>query len=77
MTRFVAGQRIDALGVPAQGGVLARVPQWPVAIDAATTTRFIDAALAECSTVPEPIQQQANAIAALARHVAKPLENAA
>ena len=77
MDAFVAGQRIDALSVPAQGGVLARVPQLPAAIDAASSAAFIQATLADPGAVPLPLQTQVNAIAALARHIAQPLENAA
>ncbi|MDP1650258.1 MAG: DNA-binding protein YbiB [Rubrivivax sp.] len=77
MDAFVAGQRIDALSVPAQGGVLARVPQLPAAIDAPTTASFIDAALADPDTVPRPLQAQVNAIAALSQRIAQPLERAA
>jgi anthranilate phosphoribosyltransferase len=77
MDAFMAGQRIDALSVPAQGGVLARVPQLPPAIDAPATAAFIDAALADPSAVPLPIQLQAAAIASLLQHIAQPLEHAA
>ena len=77
MDAFIAGQRIDALSVPAQGGVLARVPQLPAAIDAATTAAFIDAALLVPGAVPLPIQSQARAISALVQHVQRPLEHAA
>jgi anthranilate phosphoribosyltransferase len=77
MDAFVAGQRIDALSVAAQGGVLARVPQLPAAIDAASTAAFIDAALADPRAVPLPIQLQAAAIASLLQHIAQPLEHAA
>ena len=77
MDAFVAGQHIDALSVAAQGGVLARVPQLPGAIDATTTAAFIDAALTDPSAVPQPIQLQVNAVTALLRHIAQPLEHAA
>ena len=77
MDAFIAGQRIEALSVPAQGGVLARVPQLPAAIDAATTAAFIDAALLDAGAVPLPIQSQVRAIAALVQHVQRPLEHAA
>jgi anthranilate phosphoribosyltransferase len=77
MDAFIAGQRIDALSLPAQGGVLARVPQLPPAIDAATTAAFIYAALSNPGAVPLPIQSQVRTIAALARHVQRPLEHAA
>ena len=75
---FVAGQRIDALGVAAQGGVLSRVPQLPSAIDAATTAAFTQLALADPGTVPLPLQTQVSAITALARAVVEqPFERAA
>ena len=77
MDAFIAGQRIEALSVPAQGGVLARVPQLPAAIDAATTAAFIDAALLDAGAVPLPIQSQVRAITALVQHVQRPLEHAA
>ena len=77
MDAFIAGQRIAALSVAAQGGVLARVPQLPASIDAATTAAFIDAALADPRALPQPIRCQVHAIAALRRHMAQPLEHAA
>ena len=77
MDAFIAGQRIDALSVAAQGGVLARVPQLPAAIDAATSAAFIEAALSDPSTVPLPIQCQVRAITALGQLIAQPLEHAA
>jgi len=77
MDAFVGGQRIDALSVAAQGGVLERVPQLPTAIDAATTASFIELALAGPDTVPLPLQAQVNAIAGLCRQIAQPLERAA
>ena len=77
MDAFIAGQRIEAHSVPAQGGVLARVPQLPAGIDAATTAAFIDAALSDAGAVPLPIQSQVRAIAALVQHVQRPLEHAA
>ena len=77
MEAFVAGQRIDALSVAAQGGVLARVPQLPAAIDAATTAAFTIEALSGASAVPLPIQAQVSAIAALAEQLTRSLERAA
>ena len=77
MAAFVGGQPIDALGVAAQGGVLARAPQLPTSIDAVTTAAFIDRALAEPDTVPAPIQTQVEAIARLSRHITQPVEHAA
>jgi anthranilate phosphoribosyltransferase len=77
MEAFVAGQRIDALSVAAQGGVLARVPQLPTAIDAATTAAFTTEALSEPGAVPGPIQAQVSAICALAERIAHHLEQAA
>ncbi len=77
MEAFVAGKRIDALGVAAQGGVLARVPQLPAAIDAATTAAFTIEALSGAGAVPGPIEAQASAIAALAERIAHGWEEAA
>ena len=77
MDAFVAGQRIDALSVPAQGGVLARVPQLPAAIDAASTAAFIDAALADSRNLPQPIRAQVAAIVSLAQRLRQPLAHAA
>ena len=77
MEAFVAGQRIDALSVPAQGGVLARVPQLPAAIDAAATAAFIDATLAGSLPLPAPLQTQVSALAAMAQHIHHRLEHAA
>ena len=77
MEAFVAGQRIDALSVPAQGGVLARVPQLPAAIDAAATAAFIDATLAGSLPLPAPLQTQVSALAAMAQHIHQRLEHAA
>jgi anthranilate phosphoribosyltransferase len=77
MDAFVAGQRIDALCVPAQGGVLARVPQMPAAIDAATTAAFTIEALSGASAVPGPIQTQVGALFALAERLTHRLEYAA
>ena len=72
MDAFVAGQRIEALSVPAQEGVLARVPQLPSAIDAATTAAFIQAALIDPGAVPLPLQTQVRTLTALAQHIAQP-----
>lgn len=77
MEAFVAGQRIDALSVAAQGGVLARVPQLPAAIDAATTAAFTIEALSGASAVPLPIQSQVGALFALTERIAHSLEHAA
>jgi len=77
MTAIVAGQPVESLCVPAQDGVLARMPHLPAAIDAASTAAFIDAALVEPSLVPLPLRTQACAIAALSLHVAQPREHAA
>ena len=77
MDAFVAGQRIDALSVAAQGGVLARVPQLPAAIDAATTAAFTIEALSGASAVPGPIQTQVGALFALAEQLTRGLEHAA
>ena len=77
MEAFVAGQRIDALSVAAQGGVLARVPQLPAAIDAATTAAFTVEALSGASAVPLPIQAQVSAIFALAEQLTHSVERAA
>jgi len=77
MEAFVAGQRVEALGVPGQGGVLVRVPVLPSAIDAATTAGFIQAILAGAGAAPGPIQTQASAIVALAQASANALEQAA
>ena len=77
MDAFVAGQRSDALSVAAQGGVLARVPQLPAAIDAATTAAFTIEALSGASAVPGPIQTQVGALFALAERLAHGLEHAA
>ena len=77
MEAFVGGQRIDALSVPAQGGVLARVPQLPAAIDAAATAAFIDATLAGSLPLPAPLQTQVSALAAMAQHIHQRLEHAA
>jgi anthranilate phosphoribosyltransferase len=77
MEAFVAGQRIDALGVAAQGGVLVRVPQLPATIDAATTAAFTIKALSDAGALPWPIQSQVSAIAALAERIAHGLEQAA
>ena len=77
MEAFVAGQRIDALSVAAQGGVLARVPQLPAAIDAATTAAFTIEALSGASAVPEPIQTQVSALFALTERIAHSFEQAA
>jgi len=77
MDAFVAGQRVDSLSVPAQGGVLARVPALPAAIDAASTATFISTVLAGASALPGPIQAQAAAIAALAHALLPAREQAA
>ena len=77
MEAFVGGQRVDALSVPAQGGVLARVPQLPAAIDAAATAAFIDATLAGSLPLPAPLQTQVSALAAMAQHIHHRLEHAA
>ena len=77
MDAFVAGQRVETLSVPAQTGVLARVPQLPSAIDAVSTAAFIDAALAGAVVIPGPIQAQVDALTALARQLGHSLEDAA
>ena len=77
MEAFVAGQRFDALSVAAQGGVLARVPQLPAAIDAATTAAFTIEALSGAGAVPLPIQSQVSALVALTERIAHSLEDAA
>lgn len=77
MDAFVAGQRIDALSVAAQGGVLARVPQLPTAIDAVSTATFVNAALAGAIVIPEPVQAQVDTLSALAQQVVHSLEQAA
>jgi anthranilate phosphoribosyltransferase len=77
MAAFVAGRRIEALSVAAQGGVLARVPQLPSAIDALSTATFVNAALAGAIVIPAPVQAQVDALAALALQVAQSLDNAA
>jgi anthranilate phosphoribosyltransferase len=77
MDAFVAGQRLDALSVAAQGGVLARVPQLPAAIDAATTAAFTIEALSGASAVPGPIQTQVGALFAMAERLTHGLEHAA
>jgi anthranilate phosphoribosyltransferase len=77
MEAFVAGQRIDALSVAAQGGVLARVPQLPAAIDAATTAAFTTEALLNASAVPGSIQAQVSAFTALSECIAHRSEQAA
>ncbi len=71
MAAFVAGQRVEALCVPAQGGVLAHLPDLPSAIDAASTAAFITAVLRDPSRVPVPLQAQVRAITALAAHIAQ------
>ena len=77
MDAFVGGQRVDALSVPAQGGVLARVPQLPTAVDAAATAAFVGATLAGSLPLPSPLQVQVGAIAALAQQISQRLEHAA
>ena len=77
MDAFVAGQCIETLGVPAQGGVLTRVPTGPASIDAAATAVFVEAALAGNAAIALPILQQAGAITALAQHITQALENVA
>jgi anthranilate phosphoribosyltransferase len=77
MDAFIGGQRVDALSVAAQGGVLARVPQLPTAIDAGATAAFIGRALADPDAVPLPIRAQVDAISRMARHIAQALEHAA
>ena len=77
MDAFIAGQRIDALSVAAQGGVLARVPQLPATIDAAATAAFTIEALSGASAVPEPIQLQLSALSALAEQLTRRLAQAA
>jgi anthranilate phosphoribosyltransferase len=72
MDAFSAGQRIEALGVPAQGGVLAHLPDLPSAIDADSTAAFIAAALREPGRAPAPLQAQVRALKALAQHLAAP-----
>ncbi|MEO5772381.1 MAG: DNA-binding protein YbiB [Burkholderiaceae bacterium] len=72
MDAFVAGQRIDALGVPAQGGVLVRVPSLPSAIDAATTAAFITGTLvSDARGVPLPLLAQVRAITQLAQRIGR------
>lgn len=65
MDAFIGGQRIESIGVPAQGGVLARVPDLPAAIDAASTAAYITAALREPDRVPGPVRAQVAALTAL------------
>ncbi|MES2956951.1 MAG: DNA-binding protein YbiB [Pseudomonadota bacterium] len=77
MEAFVGGQRLDALCVEAQGGVLARVPQLPTAIDPSSTANFINEALAGAIVVPEPVQAQVDTLVALAQQLALSLERAA
>ena len=71
MSAFVAGQRVEALSVPAQGGVLAHLPDLPSAIDAASTAAFTVAVLRDPSRAPAPLQAQVRAITALAGHIAQ------
>ena len=74
MDLFVNGQRAEALCVPAQGGVLASLPdlpQGPAAIDAGSTARYIQSCLrgSPAPAVPGPLQQQVEAIVAALRHI--------
>ena len=77
MDAFIDGQRIEALSVPAQGGVLAHLPDLPAAIDNVSTATFIAAALRDPLRVPLPLQRQAQAVKALAAHIAAAQESAA
>ena len=77
MDAFIAGQRIEALSVPAQSGVLARVPDLPATIDAGSTAAFIAAALLDPGRVPAPLQAQVRAITPLAQHIDQPQDCAA
>ena len=70
MDAFIDGQRIEALSLPAQGGVLAHLPDLPAAIDTASTAAYIAAALSDPERVPAPLQAQVRVIAALALHTA-------
>ena len=82
MDVFVVGQRIDALGVPAQGGVLASLPELrelskgPGGIEAASTARFIQSCLRETGStaVPGPLLQQVAAIVGALRHIEQSAE---
>ena len=77
MTAFVAGQPVESLGVPAQEGVLARLPQLPSVIDAASTAAFIEATLFDPTLLPRPLQIQVDAIRALAQQMTPFQEHAA
>ncbi|MEO7246162.1 MAG: DNA-binding protein YbiB [Rubrivivax sp.] len=77
MDAFVGGARVEALSVPAEGGVLARLPHLPAAIDAKATAAFIDATLAGSLPLPPPLQAQVDALAAMARHIHHDPEHAA
>ena len=74
MDVFVAGQRIDTLCVPAQGGVLASapvLPGGPGASDAASTASYIHACLRDIDRAPvaRPLAQQVQAIVGALRHI--------
>ncbi len=82
MEVFVGGERVKALGVSAQGGVLARLPalpQGPAAVDAASTARYIQSCLREAGwpAVPAPLQQQTEAIVGALRHIEQGAESLA
>lgn len=60
---FLQGQRHEALSRERLDGVLAKLPELPVAHDADTTARYIRAVEAGEHPVPEPIVEQVNCLA--------------
>ncbi|MEK8030503.1 DNA-binding protein YbiB [Ideonella sp. DXS29W] len=62
---FVNGVMEDALTLEGEGGSLAKLPDLPTEIDAATTARTIQAMLEGHQPVPEPITRQVQSLLAL------------
>lgn len=62
---FVRGALREDLSLPADTGSLAKLPDLPAAIDAATTAQAIHAMLDGALAVPEPIARQVRCLLAL------------
>lgn len=66
---FVDGVLDEALTVEGESGSLAKLPDLPQAIDAATTAQAIRAMLDGALPVPDPITRQVQCLLALRRHL--------